>query len=129
MEVDVVVIESGDVAFAIAEEVAKRGINKLVIGASSRGLFSRYSLSMVYILFTIIFLLLRTDWKYQLIFLIVPLLAYFSICIMDALINKLLLIFVGNVRDYHLESQYALQDFVRSMLFRKESCLLCARPI
>lgn len=41
VEVDVVVIESGDVAFAIAEEVAKRGINKLVIGASSRGLFSR----------------------------------------------------------------------------------------
>jgi hypothetical protein len=32
VEVDVVVIESGDVAIAIAEDVAKRGINKLAIG-------------------------------------------------------------------------------------------------
>jgi hypothetical protein len=127
--VDVVVIESDDVAIAIAEEVATHGINKLVIGASSRGLFKRFSLSMVYILCTIIFLLLRTDWKCLLIFLIVPLLAYFSICIINALINKLLLIFVGNMRDYHLESQHAFLDFVRSMLFLKESCLLCARPI
>jgi len=55
VEVDVVVIESDDVAIAIAEEVAKHGINKLVIGVSS--------LSIVYILCTIIFLLLRTDWK------------------------------------------------------------------
>ena len=78
MEVDVVVIESDDVAIAIAEEVAKHGINKLVIGASSRGLFRRFSLSMVYILCTVIFLLLGTDWKCLLIFLIVPLLAYFS---------------------------------------------------
>jgi len=122
VEVDVVVIESGDVAIAIAEEVAKHGINKLVIGVSS--------LSIVYILCTIIiFLLLRTDWKWLLIFLIVPLLAYFSIRIMGALINKLLLIFVENIRDYHLESQNALQHFVQSMLFRRESCLLCARPI
>jgi K+-sensing histidine kinase KdpD len=44
VEVDVVVIESGDVAIAIAEEVSKHGINKLVIGASSRGFFTRYSL-------------------------------------------------------------------------------------
>lgn len=35
-------IESDDVANAIAEEVAKHGINKLVIGASSHGLFTRY---------------------------------------------------------------------------------------
>jgi hypothetical protein len=48
---------------------------------------------------------------------------------MDSLINKLLLIFVRNIRDYHLESQNALQHFVQSMLFRKESYLLCARPI
>ncbi|XP_062164279.1 U-box domain-containing protein 35-like [Alnus glutinosa] len=41
VEVDVVVIESGDVAIAIAEEVAKHGINKLVIGASSHGFFTR----------------------------------------------------------------------------------------
>lgn len=41
VEVDVVVIESDDVANAIAEEVAKHGIHKLVIGASSRGLFTR----------------------------------------------------------------------------------------
>ncbi|KAF5461826.1 hypothetical protein F2P56_017890 [Juglans regia] len=41
VEVDVIVIESNDVANAIAEEVAKHGINKLVIGASSRGLFTR----------------------------------------------------------------------------------------
>jgi hypothetical protein len=53
VEVDVVVIESDDVAIAIAEEVATHGIfNKLVIGISS--------LSIVYILCTIIFLLLRT---------------------------------------------------------------------
>lgn len=41
VEVDVVVIESDDVVNAIAEEVAKHGIDKLVIGAPSRGLFRR----------------------------------------------------------------------------------------
>lgn len=38
---DVVVIESDDVAKAIAEEIAKSTIHKLVIGASSSGMFSR----------------------------------------------------------------------------------------
>ncbi|XP_050254423.1 U-box domain-containing protein 35-like isoform X1 [Quercus robur] len=41
VEVDDIVIESDDVEKAIAEEVAKHDIHKLVIGASSRGLFTR----------------------------------------------------------------------------------------
>ncbi|WKA06552.1 hypothetical protein VitviT2T_024447 [Vitis vinifera] len=41
VQVDVVVIESDDVAKAIAEEIAKSTIHKLVIGASSSGMFSR----------------------------------------------------------------------------------------
>ena len=41
---DVVVIESDDVATAVAEEVAKGAITKLVVGASSHGLFKRYLL-------------------------------------------------------------------------------------
>ncbi|KAH1248229.1 U-box domain-containing protein 35 [Glycine max] len=39
VHVDVVVIESDDVATAVAEEVAKGAITKLVVGASSHGLF------------------------------------------------------------------------------------------
>ncbi|XP_017442750.1 U-box domain-containing protein 35 isoform X2 [Vigna angularis] len=39
VHVDVVLIESDDVAIAIAEEVAKGAITKLVVGASSRGIF------------------------------------------------------------------------------------------
>ncbi|XVF54924.1 hypothetical protein PTKIN_Ptkin05aG0219800 [Pterospermum kingtungense] len=41
VEVDVLVIESDEVANTIAEEVAKSNISKLVIGASSPGIFSR----------------------------------------------------------------------------------------
>ncbi|KDP22458.1 hypothetical protein JCGZ_26289 [Jatropha curcas] len=41
VQADVIIIESDDVANAIAEEVAKCTIKKLVIGASSRGLFTR----------------------------------------------------------------------------------------
>ncbi|XP_021686952.2 U-box domain-containing protein 35 isoform X2 [Hevea brasiliensis] len=41
VQVDVIVIESDDVANAIAEEVAKCTIKKLVIGASSCGMFTR----------------------------------------------------------------------------------------
>ncbi|XP_022771551.1 U-box domain-containing protein 35 isoform X2 [Durio zibethinus] len=41
VEVDVIVIESDEVANAIAEEVAKSSITKLVIGASSHGMFTR----------------------------------------------------------------------------------------
>ncbi|KAJ7949484.1 U-box domain-containing protein kinase family protein [Quillaja saponaria] len=41
VQVDVVVIESDDVAIAIAKEVAKAPITTLVIGASSRGIFRR----------------------------------------------------------------------------------------
>ncbi|GAV75702.1 Pkinase domain-containing protein/Usp domain-containing protein/U-box domain-containing protein [Cephalotus follicularis] len=41
VRVDVTVIESDDIANAIAEEVAKYNINKLVIGASPRSIFSR----------------------------------------------------------------------------------------
>lgn len=37
-------IESDDVENAIAEEVNKSAISKLVIGAASRGMFTRYSL-------------------------------------------------------------------------------------
>lgn len=38
---DVVVIESDDVVTAIAEEVTKDAITKLVVGASSSGIFRR----------------------------------------------------------------------------------------
>lgn len=41
VQVEVVVIESDDVAKAIAEEIEKSTIHKLVIGASSTGIFSR----------------------------------------------------------------------------------------
>ncbi|XP_048228712.1 U-box domain-containing protein 35 isoform X3 [Ricinus communis] len=41
VQVDVDMIESNDVAKALAEEVAKCTINKLVIGAPSRGMFTR----------------------------------------------------------------------------------------
>ncbi|KAL3521394.1 hypothetical protein ACH5RR_019543 [Cinchona calisaya] len=41
VQVEIVQVESDDVANAIAEEVVKYNINKLVIGASSRRLFSR----------------------------------------------------------------------------------------
>lgn len=133
MEVDVVVIESDDVANAIAEEVAKHGIHKLVIGASSRGLFTRYLPSMVYVLCTIIcaiiFYFIRTCWKYPLILSYVSFLAQFSICTLNTLINKILSMFEGNLRVYPQESQCALQDLVQSMLFRKESCLLYVHPI
>lgn len=44
VHVDVVVLESDDVAAAVAEEVAKGPITKLVVGASSRGIFTRYLL-------------------------------------------------------------------------------------
>ncbi|KAK7271561.1 hypothetical protein RJT34_27567 [Clitoria ternatea] len=46
VHVDVVVIESDDVATAVAEEVAKGAITKLVVGASSRGLFRSKSKGM-----------------------------------------------------------------------------------
>lgn len=58
---DVLVIESDDVVNALAEEIAKHGINNLVIGASYHGLFSRYLLPMVYILSTISLLFIRKD--------------------------------------------------------------------
>ncbi|EXC20961.1 U-box domain-containing protein 35 [Morus notabilis] len=41
VEVDVVIVESDDVANAIAAEIAKLSIKKLVIGAPSRGMFTR----------------------------------------------------------------------------------------
>jgi hypothetical protein len=44
VHVDVVVIESDDMASAVAEEITKDGITKLVVGASSGGLFKRYLL-------------------------------------------------------------------------------------
>ena len=48
---------------------------------------------------------------------------------MNALVNKILSMFEGNLRVYPQESQRALQDFVQSMLFREESCLPYAHPI
>lgn len=48
-------IESDDVANAIAEEVSKHGINKLIIGASSHGLFTRYLFGTIYILSSVRF--------------------------------------------------------------------------
>ncbi|KAK6936854.1 U-box domain [Dillenia turbinata] len=41
VQVDLVVLESDDLASALSEEVAKCSINKLVIGASSNGMFAR----------------------------------------------------------------------------------------
>lgn len=41
MQADLVIIESDDIAKAIAEEVTRSTINKLVIGAASRGIFTR----------------------------------------------------------------------------------------
>ncbi|KAJ0729980.1 hypothetical protein HanOQP8_Chr07g0265941 [Helianthus annuus] len=41
VEVDIVQIESDDVVDAIKQEIMKHKINKLVIGASSKGIFSR----------------------------------------------------------------------------------------
>jgi len=41
VHVEVVVIESDDVASAVAEEVTKYAITKLVVGASTGGLFKR----------------------------------------------------------------------------------------
>ncbi|XP_022738516.1 LOW QUALITY PROTEIN: U-box domain-containing protein 35-like [Durio zibethinus] len=41
VQLDVLIIESDEVANAIAEEVAKSTITKLVIGTSSRGMFTR----------------------------------------------------------------------------------------
>lgn len=41
VHVEVVVIESDDVASAVAEEVMKYAITKLVVGASMGGLFKR----------------------------------------------------------------------------------------
>ena len=42
VHVEIVVIESDDVASAVAEEVTKYAITKLVVGASTDGLFKRY---------------------------------------------------------------------------------------
>lgn len=41
VEADIIIIESDQVANAIAEEVSKNTITRLVIGASSRGMFTR----------------------------------------------------------------------------------------
>ncbi|GKV17532.1 hypothetical protein SLEP1_g28025 [Rubroshorea leprosula] len=41
VQADILVIESDDVPNAIAQEIAKNGITKLVIGAPSRGMFTR----------------------------------------------------------------------------------------
>lgn len=50
VHVDVAVIESDDVATAVAEEVAKGVITKLVVGASSHGIFKRYVLKLWWII-------------------------------------------------------------------------------
>jgi len=42
VHVEVVVIKSDDEASAVAEEVTKYAITKLVVGASTGGLFKRY---------------------------------------------------------------------------------------
>ena len=42
VQVEIVQIESDDVADAIKQEVSKGNISKLVIGASSNSIFSRY---------------------------------------------------------------------------------------
>ena len=40
-------IESDDIVDAIKQEIVKQKINKLVIGASSNGMFSRYQISFL----------------------------------------------------------------------------------
>ncbi|GMP69833.1 hypothetical protein CsSME_00028938 [Camellia sinensis var. sinensis] len=42
VQVEILQIESDNVVHAISNEVSKSTINKLVVGASSRGMFSRY---------------------------------------------------------------------------------------
>lgn len=42
VDAEIVQIEFDDVVEAISKEVDKSSVNKLVIGASSRGMFSRY---------------------------------------------------------------------------------------
>ncbi|GMP23978.1 hypothetical protein CsSME_00001395 [Camellia sinensis var. sinensis] len=42
VQVEILQIESDDVVYAISNEITKSTINKLVIGTSSRGMFSRY---------------------------------------------------------------------------------------
>lgn len=42
VDAEIVQIESDDVVNAISVEVNRSSVNKLVIGASSRGVFSRY---------------------------------------------------------------------------------------
>lgn len=48
VQVGVVQIESNDVVNAIAGVVSKCSINKLVIGTSTPGLFSRYQLYLLF---------------------------------------------------------------------------------
>lgn len=43
VQMELVVLEANDVAEAIAQEVTRREVDKLVVGASSSGIFSRYS--------------------------------------------------------------------------------------
>lgn len=56
MQVEILQIESDDVVDAIKQEIVKGNINKLVIGASSSGMFSRYPI--LYAPFILFFLFL-----------------------------------------------------------------------
>ena len=51
VQVEVLQIEADDVVNAIVGEVARCKIKRLVIGASSRGIFSRYELVLSFCLF------------------------------------------------------------------------------
>lgn len=47
MKVEIVQIESDDVVDAIKQEIEKNKISKLVIAASSNGMFSRYQIGSI----------------------------------------------------------------------------------
>ncbi|KAJ1376959.1 Zinc finger, RING/FYVE/PHD-type [Sesbania bispinosa] len=100
VHVDAVVIESDDVATSVAEEVAKGAITKLVVGASSSGIFKSETISKTWVL-------KEPDRG--------SFLSIFKVVQKDNLADL-------NIRVCLQKSQYALQDFVQSMLFQKENC-------
>ncbi|KAD5961339.1 hypothetical protein E3N88_12812 [Mikania micrantha] len=67
VEVEIVQIESDDVADAIRHEIVKSNISKLVIGASSTGMFSRYQiLSRCFVFFvSVVVRIIDVSWRFR----------------------------------------------------------------
>jgi len=88
VHVEVVVIESDDVASAVGEEVMKYAITKLVVGASTGGLFKRYLYNdnKFILAFTLTNkdllspVVLRSNWILPQIICVIFLLSYFLVC-------------------------------------------------